>query len=61
MQQQSTNKKQVIVMHLYACSAYINTILRIHRSRPPPSFADCYKIADYNKGKGSNVETAIYY
>lgn len=36
-----------------ACSAYINTIMRIYGSRPPPSFADCYWIATYRHNGGS--------
>ena len=35
-----------------ACSAYINTILRICGSKEPPSFAECFRIACYNGDKG---------
>lgn len=35
-----------------ACSAYINTILRIYGSRDPPSFSECYQIACYNGANG---------
>ena len=34
-----------------ACSAYINTILRICISKEPPSFAECFRIACYNGDK----------
>jgi hypothetical protein len=35
-----------------ATYAYLNTIARIYGSRPAPSFAECFPIADYNKGRG---------
>ena len=37
-----------------ASRAYINTIARIHGSRPTTSFADCCKIANYNYGLESS-------
>lgn len=42
-----------------ASSAYINTILRIHGSRPPPSFKECFRIANYNGGRGGNPTESI--
>lgn len=33
-----------------AYSAYINKILRIFGSMPPPSFAECYLYENYNNG-----------
>ena len=40
-----------------ACSAYINTIMRIYGSRPPPTFKDCYDIACYSTNGGSAYES----
>ena len=37
-----------------ACSAYINTILRIYGSSPPPSFQECYEVANYEVKEGDN-------
>lgn len=42
-----------------ACSAYINTIMRIYGSRPPPTFQECYEIAAYNGNNGGRTEEAI--
>lgn len=33
-----------------ACSAYINTVMRINDAKKAPTFAECFEIADYNKG-----------
>ena len=38
-----------------ACSAYINTILRIYGSRPPPSFQECFDVACYNGENGGKA------
>lgn len=37
-----------------ACSAYINTILRIPGARSPPSFSECMNIARYNGSDGGD-------
>lgn len=42
-----------------ACSAYINTIIRIYGSRPPPSFKECFEIARYDGGNGGNPAKSI--
>ena len=42
-----------------ACSAYINTILRVYGSKQPPSFDKCVKIADYNHGQGGAPDKSI--
>lgn len=42
-----------------ACSAYINTILRIYGSKAPPSFSECYQIACYNGSKGGQPYESI--
>ena len=42
-----------------ACSAYINTIMRIYGSRPPPSFYECFQIANYNGNNGGDTYKAI--
>lgn len=42
-----------------ACSAYINTILRIYGSIEPPSFEECYRIACYNGCNGGEPEISI--
>lgn len=43
-----------------ACSAYINTVMRIYGSKNPvPSFKECYQIANYNNNQGGNSGEAI--
>lgn len=42
-----------------ACSAYINTIMRIYGSRPPPSFRECFEIACYNGSSGGKTDESI--
>lgn len=42
-----------------ASSAYINTILRIYGSNPPPTFSECFKIACYNGPNGGNPYKSI--
>ena len=42
-----------------ACSAYINSIMRIYGSRPPPSFSECYEIACYNGPNGGLCEKSL--
>lgn len=42
-----------------ACSAYVNTILRIYGSKQPPSFDKCVQIADYNHGNGGAPDKSI--
>lgn len=42
-----------------ACSAYINTIIRIYGSRPPPSFRECFEIACYNGSSGGRSDESI--
>lgn len=41
-----------------ACSAYINTIVRIFGAKPP-SFQECYNIACYNGHRGGRPEKSI--
>ena len=40
-----------------ACCAYIQAILQTCGSRPPPSIADCYPIAEYNKCGGDPLKS----
>lgn len=42
-----------------ACSAYINTIMRIYGSKEPPSFGECFEIACYNGYRGGDPCVAI--
>ena len=42
-----------------SASAYLNTAMRIYGHKPLPSFAECYRIADYNHGDGGSVLIAI--
>lgn len=42
-----------------ACSAYLNTIMRISGSKEPPSFSECYQVACYNGPHGGQPLTSI--
>ena len=42
-----------------ACSAYINTIMRIYGSKPPPTFEECFYIAAYNGPNGGRPENVL--
>jgi hypothetical protein len=42
-----------------ACYAYLHTITRIYGARCPPSFAACFRVADYSRGKGGIVSKSL--
>lgn len=61
----NTNSSGVYLQHgstcyaFAACSAYINTILRIYGSRRPPTFRECFEIAAYNGTNGGEPAVSL--
>jgi ubiquitin len=42
-----------------ACYAFLHTISRMYGAHPAPSFAECFRVADYARGSGGSVSEAL--